>query len=395
MELIFHIAIILFAGIFMGRLVKFLKLPNVTGYLIAGLLLGPYVFKVLSLETVQSMEVVSDVALSFIAFSIGSEFKLSYFKRVGLAPVVIAIFEAMVAVLLVTGGLLAAGQEPAFSIVLGSIAAATAPAATIMVVKQYKAKGPVTETLMSVVAMDDAVALIAFGFAVAIARAIAPVGGEATSVLSSFLSPILELGLSVVIGGVIGLVMTIPYRWFKKDGNRIILTTGFIFITYALASMAGASPLLTCMIMGAVFVNIFQDSDSVMNLTDYITPPIFLMFFVVSGAELDITILPKIGLCGIIYVVLRVAGKILGAFLGAKISHAPPTVQKFLGPTLLPQAGVAIGLTLVAAEVVPQYAAVIRAVVLCGTLIYEIIGPVVTKFTLQKAGEIQPAVKKS
>lgn len=380
-----YIAILLAAGLLCGRIVKLVKLPNVTGYLIAGLLLGPYVFKVLPADVVESFSIVSEMALAFIAFTIGLTFKRSYFKRVGAMPIVIAFFEALVAVFLVQGVLIACGFDKAFSIVLGAIAAATAPAATIMVIKQYKAKGPVTETLLSVVAIDDAVALMAFGFSVTVANSI---NGKSTGVLMSILEPFIEIGLSIIIGAAVGLLLLIPLKYFKKTSNRLSITVCAVFLSSGLATLFGASSLLTTMIAGMVFCNISNESDTIANIADSVTSPIFMMFFVISGAQLNINIIPQIGIVGIIYLVVRVAGKMLGAFLGAKITHAPDKVCKYIGPTLIPQAGVAIGLTIVAQTAVPQYADQIRAVILCATLVYEIIGPVITKISLVKAGEI-------
>lgn len=380
-----YIAILLAAGLLCGRIVKLVKLPNVTGYLIAGLLLGPYVFKVLPTDVVESFSIVSDMALAFIAFTIGLTFKRSYFKRVGAMPIVIAFFEALVAVFLVQGVLIACGFDKAFSIVLGAIAAATAPAATIMVIKQYKAKGPVTETLLSVVAIDDAVALMAFGFSVTVANSI---NGKSTGVLMSVLEPFIEIGLSIVIGAAVGLLLLIPLKYFKKTSNRLSITVCAVFLSSGLATIFGASSLLTTMIAGMVFCNISNESDTIANIADSVTSPIFMMFFVISGAQLNINIIPQIGIVGIIYLIVRVVGKMLGAFLGAKITHAPDKVCKYIGPTLIPQAGVAIGLTIVAQTAVPQYADQIRAVILCATLVYEIIGPVITKISLVKAGEI-------
>lgn len=385
-NILLNVALLLFSGILLGRAVKYLKLPNVTGYLIAGLLLGPSISGLLSQATLDQFSILSDMALAFIAFSIGIEFKASYFKRVGWTPVVIAIFEALGAVILVTLALVCSGQNLAFSLVLGAIAAATAPAATIMVIKQYKAKGPVTETLMSVVALDDAVGLIAFGFAVAIAKVLG--NGQGAGIASSILQPFREIGLAVLIGAVLGICFKFPLRFFKKPGNRLILTIGFVFLASSLASLLHASSLLTCMILGAAFTNVSKDAQHIGALCDGVTPPLFLLFFAISGAGLNLSILPSIGLVGVIYVVVRVIGKFLGSFAGAKIMRAPKTVARYLGPTLIPQAGVAIGLTLVAQTVVPEYAPTIRAVVLCGTLIYEIIGPAVTKICLKKAGEI-------
>lgn len=389
MNLLFYLAIMLFAGLLFGRLLKLVKLPNVTGYLIAGLVLGPFVTKILSAEQVESLSVISNMALSFIAFTVGLSFKRSYFKRVGMTPVVIALLEALVAVFLVQGALIAAGFDVAFSIVLGAIAAATAPAATIMVIKQYGAKGPVTDTLMAVVAIDDAVALVAFGFAVSIAGVISGNGGG--NIFLSILQPLWQVVLSLLIGAVMGVLFKIPLRFFKKSGNRLIIIIGFVFMTSALATLCGVSELLACMALGSVFCNISTESDSINDLCDFFTPPLFELFFVVSGAGLDVSVLPQIGVMGAIYVVVRCVGKYLGAFIGAKIMKAPDAVAKYIGPTLIPQAGVAIGLTIDAQSVVPHYAAQVRAVILCGTLIYELVGPAITKITLKKAGEIQSA----
>lgn len=387
MNLLFYLAIMLFAGLLFGRLLKLVKLPNVTGYLIAGLVLGPFVTKILSAEQVESLSVISNMALAFIAFTVGLSFKRSYFKRVGMTPVVIALLEALVAVFLVQGALIAAGFDVAFSIVLGAIAAATAPAATIMVIKQYGAKGPVTDTLMAVVAIDDAVALVAFGFAVSIAGVISGNGGR--NIFLSILQPLWQVVLSLLIGAVMGVLFKIPLRFFKKSGNRLIIIIGFVFMTSALATLCGVSELLACMALGSVFCNISTESDSINDLCDFFTPPLFELFFVVSGAGLDVSVLPQIGVMGAIYVVVRCVGKYLGAFIGAKLMKAPDAVAKYIGPTLIPQAGVAIGLTIVAQSVVPHYAAQVRAVILCGTLIYELVGPAITKITLKKAGEIQ------
>ncbi len=393
---LFYLALLLISGLLFGRLAKLIKLPNVTGYLVAGLVLGPCVLGVLSKETVTDFGVISEIALAFIAFTIGLSFKRSYFKRVGIMPVVIAIFEALLAVFFVQGALIlysflvpSAQVSIPFSIVLGAIAAATAPAATIMVIKQYGAKGPLTEVLMSVVAIDDAVALVAFGFAVTIAKVLENPGEGGASVLLSVMRPFGEVLLALVIGIAAGLLMLIPMRFFKKNGNRLIILVGFIFLASSLATMFGVSELLACMMAGTTFCNISPESDFMADIADSVTPPIFLMFFVTSGAGLDVTILPKIGVIGLIYVIFRVIGKISGAYLGARIMKAPANVCKYLGATLVPQAGVAIGLTIAAQTVVPEYAAQIRAVILCGTLIYEIVGPVLTKISLSKAGEIK------
>ncbi len=393
MNLLLYLACILLCGLLFGKLAKLVRLPNVTGYLVGGLIIGPSIARLLPADVLSQLDMVSEMALGFIAFSIGTEFKMSYFKRVGFTPIVIAIAEGLGAMLFVVAGLVAFGYELPFALVMGAIASATAPAATIMVIKQYKAKGPVTETLLSVVALDDAVALIAFGFAVTIAKTMT--SSEHANVLLSILEPLKEVAISLVAGAALGFLLAVLLRFFKSQANRLTLAIAFVFLCSALATVLDASALLMCMAMGAMFVNCCNAAPDVMKLVDNITPPVFMMFFVVSGAGLQVSVLPTVGLVGVIYIVARVIGKILGAWFGAQVMRAPQTVKKYLGPTLIPQAGVAIGLSLLAQTVVPEYADVIRAVVLCGTLIYELVGPLISKLTLVKAGEITLAEKKA
>jgi len=388
---LFYLSVILFAGLIMGRAVKMIRLPNVTGYLLAGLLLGPCVLGVLPAGFVHELELVSDMALSLIALTIGAEFKLSYLKKVGIAPLIIALLEAFGAMLVVCGVLLLLGFDLELSLLLGAIASATAPAATVMVVKQYRAKGPVTETLLSVVALDDAVALIAFGIAMAVVNTLQHPGE--VSIAWSIAKPFVEILGSAGIGILLGILFRIPLHFFKKSSNRLIIVLAFAFLGSSLASMLGLSSLLLCMFMGAALINLCPDGADVLDITDTITPPIFLMFFVVSGAELNLFILPQIGLLGIAYILARVAGKIGGASLGAVLAHSQPQVRKYIGFTLIPQAGVAIGLSLIAAKALPDIGQTIQAVILCGTFVYELIGPVCTKLALMRAKEIEPASK--
>lgn len=382
------LGLMIFVGMALGRLVKKIKLPNVTGYLLAGLLLGPSILGLLSEEFLSGITVISDAALGFIAFSIGNEFKISYFKRVGATPIIIACLESFFAVAFVTVALMLAGCTTTFSLVLGSIAAATAPAATIMVIKQYKAKGPVTETLLSVVAIDDATALIMYSISIAAATALS--GGNAT-VKELVLKPVIEIGGALVVGAILGFLFLLPMKAFKKDGNRLSLIIAFIFVGLGLSQLCGFSSLLLCMAMGAVVANFSPDVNQIMKLSDRITPPIFMLFFVASGADLKLSVLPAVGLVGVIYIVVRVIGKMFGASLGAIVSKADKNIRKYLGPALVPQAGVAIGLSLAASSVVPEHASEIRTVILCGTLIYELVGPVIAKTCLKKAGEITEA----
>jgi Kef-type K+ transport system membrane component KefB len=384
-SIIFEIAAILLAGLIFGRLGKFAKLPNVTGYLIAGLILGPCVLNVIPISMVDGFSVISDIALSFIAFSIGSQFSFTYFKQVGMAPIIIAITESFGAIILVTGVLIAFGIDLKLSIMLGAIAAATAPAQTIMVVNQYNAKGPLTSMLLSVAAIDDAVALVGFGIAAAVVNmlsAAAPV-----SVLS-FLSPLYQIGVSLALGIAAGLLMKLLFMWFKKPSNRICIITALIALTYWLAGLVGGSTLLACMALGAMLVNTTDEAESAVKLANAFTPPIFVIFFVISGAGFDIGALSAIGIIGLIYVVARVGGKMLGAWFGGVVTHQEKKICRYLGPTLMPQAGVALGLIVLASTLVPDYAPQLRTVILCSTFIYSIVGPSAAKWALQKGGEI-------
>lgn len=380
-------SIIFITGLIFSKLAKMVKLPAVTGYLVGGLLLGPFVLNFVTIESVDTLAIFSDIALAFIAFNIGSEFKLSYFKKVGMAPIVIACFESLFAVLFVLIVLLLTNHELRFSLMLSAIAAATAPAATIMVIKQYRANGPVTKTLLSVVAIDDATALILFGFALAITNSLSNGSGN---LLMMLLSPIIEVVVSVIIGTVMGLILSYAIRFYKDD-LRVPLIIATLLLTLGISAIFDASSLLVCMVLGAIFCNLSNEADKTMNIIDGITPSLFMMFFVLSGAELNVYILPSIGLVGIIYVVFRIVGKYAGAYVGAKLSKASENVCRYIGPCLIPQAGVAIGLSLVAQSMLPEFGSTIRAVILCGTLIYELIGPFVTKKTLIMAKEIKEA----
>lgn len=387
-----QLGIMILAGMFMGRLMKHIKLPNVTGYLLAGLLLGPYFlpalgcpFSILSEHFISGIALISEVALGFIAFSVGNEFQISYFKKVGAAPLIIAALESLFAVVVVVIVLLLTRHGVAFSLVLGSIAAATAPAATVMVINQYKAKGPVTSTLLSVVAIDDATALILFSAATAAASSMT---GRASNPLLQILIPIGQILAALLAGGILGVLLLIPMRYFHKRSNRLALICGFLFIGIGIADLFSLSSLMLCMALGAVVANLSPEAGSILSVAESITPPVYILFFVASGASLQVSVLKTAGVVGAIYIIGRSVGKLFGAWLGARAAHAPAKVGRYLGPCLLPQAGVAIGLTLLAGRVVPEYAPVIRAVVLAGTLIYEIVGPGITKFCLLRAGEI-------
>ena len=374
-------------GLFFSRLIRYIRLPNVTAYLLAGLVVGPHLLGVFTREMNDSLAVISDAALGFIAYSIGSEFKLSYLREIGMKPMVITLFEGCGASLVVFAALALLGTPMPLTLALSAIAAATAPAATLMVVRQYKANGPVTKMLLPVVAMDDALGLILYAVLIALAQTME--SGVALTLSSLVIQPLIQIVGSLGLGVVLGLALVYVLRFFHSRGNKLALTIMAVFAGVGLCAMLGWSSLLCCMMTGAVMVNLCKQSNVMLEQCDRFTPPLFLLFFVLSGANLDLSVLPSVGLVGAAYVLARVVGKSLGATAGAMVEKCEPNIIKYLGPTLIPQAGVAIGMARMCTTALPEYGAAINAIVLSGTLIYELIGPVITKIALTKAGEIQ------
>lgn len=392
MNTLLALSIAMAMGLLLSRFIRLIHLPNVTAYLIAGLVVGPYVLNVLTPEMNAQLAIISDVALGFIAYSIGSEFKLSYLKEIGVKPMLITLFEGCTASIAVFVTLVLLGQPMPLCLALGAIAAATAPAATLMVVRQYKANGPVTKMLLPVVAMDDALGLMLYAIMMAIARTIER--GTALSVMTLLVKPLGEIVGSLALGVALGLLLVYVLRFFHSRGNKLTLTIMMVFAAVGLSSMWGLSSLLVCMMLGATMVNLCNQSTVMLEQCDRFTPPLFLLFFVLSGANLDLSVLPTVGAVGVAYVLARAAGKSLGGTLGALTARCEPNIVKYLGFTLIPQAGVAIGMARMSMTALPEYGAVINAVVLSGTLIYELTGPVITKIALTKAGEIKPEDKK-
>ena len=384
------LAIAMAAGLAMSRVIRYVHLPNVTAYLIAGVLLGP-VFGVLDVSTISSLSIISDVALGFIAYSIGAEFKLSYLKNIGVKPIVITCFESVFASLVVFLALNAISQPLPVSLTLAAIAAATAPAATLMVIRQYKAKGPVCSMLLPVVAMDDATGLILYAVLSNLAISLDREGTQLSAV-SLLLMPLLQIIFSLLLGVAIGFVLSLVLRFFHSRGNKLALTLCAVFLGVGLSAtnVLNLSSLLVCMMIGATMVNLCHDSTAMLEQCDRFTPPLFMLFFVLSGAGLNFSVLTTVGLVGVIYVIARVAGKVIGATLGAVVEKCDRNIVRYLGLTLIPQAGVAIGMARLAVQDLPEYGAIINAVVLAGTLVYELTGPVITKTALLKAGEITP-----
>lgn len=377
------------AGLVLSRVMKKVHLPNVTGFLIAGLLIGPCCLNLVTEEALSGMTVITHAALGFIAFSIGGEFKISNLKAIGKSCVIITFFQALMAAGLVDIVLILCGFDLPMSLALGAIATATAPAATLMVVRQYKAKGELTNTLLPVVAIDDAIGLVLFSISIAIASSLA--SGVAASVHTMLVEPLIEIALSLAVGLLIGFLCSLAMRFFHSKGNKLCICLAAVFLGVGIAKQYGLSDLLLCMCIGAALVNLRSDAMELLDLTDAWTPALFMGFFVLSGAELDLAALPAVGAIGAVYIITRSSGKYFGAYLGAVFVKASDKIRKYLGITLLPQAGVAIGMAQIALTELPQYGARIQAVVLCATLIYELVGPVLTKIALQKAGEIKHA----
>ena len=412
------VSIALLAGLLMTRLFKPFKLPAVTAYLIAGVLIGPYCIGALGIDglgfdtmsSVHSLELVSKVALGFIAFSIGSEFRLEELKKTGKQALVIGIVQALVATLCVDLALLVVywKMPGAISIpqllVLGAIATATAPAATLMVVRQYKAKGPLTKLLLPIVALDDAVGLFVFAISFGVAKALLNTTGQ-INLISILVNPLLEIVCSLILGAIMGVVLTFLEKLFNSNTNRLNLTIAFVFLTASLSLLSfeipgteihiGFSSLLVCMMLGTVFCNICPLSHDLMERSDKWTSPMFALFFVISGAELELSVFTDdivvVGI-GVVYIIFRCIGKYVGTFISAKATKCDSQICKYLGITLFPQAGVALGMcSIVAASTeFGDQGAMIRNITLFAVLIYELFGPLMTRQALMSAGEIKP-----
>ena len=405
------LSLALIAGLLMSRLAKAVHLPAVTSYLVAGLLLGPFFLGRLglgrigfgfdSLAAVEGYGIITQVALGFIAFVIGNEFRLSALKRMGRQAVTVGIAQAVITTALVDAALIALHfARPdiismASAITLGAIAAATAPAATLMVVKQYKASGPLTHLLLMVVAIDDAVGLVLFSASYGVANALEQGRIDPVSVI---LEPLLEIILSLALGAAAGYVLNLLEVYFHSRSKRMSLSVAFVLLTVGLSMVSfkvgpihcGFSLLLVCMMTGTVFCNICPTSEELMDRLDRWVSPINILFFVLSGAELDLTILanPLVLLIGVVYIAARSAGKISGSWLSCRATRCSPDIQKYLGITLLPQAGVALGMAATASQLSDGH--MVRNVVLFSVLVYELVGPTLTKMALTAAGEIRP-----
>ena len=415
--ILFSLALSLLLGLLTTRITKKFGLPAVTGYLISGILVGPFVLGRIGvaglgftdIENVSAYSIISETALGFIAFTIGNEFRLTDLKKTGKKVVTVSIFESIMAMIFVDIALIllhfVLGEKRfplTAAITLGAIAAATAPAATLMVVKQYKAKGETTSLLLPVVALDDAIGLIAFALSFGIAKSMI---GK-VSVVSVLFEPILEIVLSLLVGAAFGFIFSYIERFFHSRSKRLSVSVAFVLFAVAFSMLKfnvfglkiSFSGLLTCMMMGTVFCNVCDFSAELMERIDRWTAPLFVLFFVLSGAELQLNVFLDAGvlMIGIIYILTRCLGKYIGAYMGCSITKYPEKVKRALGITLFPQAGVALGMSLSALTLFPEAEGrLIRNVVLFGVMIFELLGPTFTKLALTKAGEIKPEERKS
>ena len=418
MEALLLIAISLLAGLMLSRVAKKLNLPAVTAYLVAGILVGPFCLGRLgiicldkfniagigftSLDQVESFGIICETALGFIAFSIGNEFRVTQLKKIGRQATIIGILQAVMTTIVVDLALIALhfARPDIISIemalILGAIASATAPAATLMVVKQYKAKGPVTDMLLPVVALDDAVGLVIFAISFGIVRAM---NEGSVDVISIVVEPLLEVVLSLVLGAVMGILFHFCERFFHSNSKRLSVSIAFVLITIALSKLSfnvygvhiAFSSLLVCMMLGTMFCNICDFSEELMERADKWTAPLFVVFFVLSGAELDLEKIfsnPLLILIGVIYIISRSVGKYSGAFVSAKACRCDNNIVKYLGITLLPQAGVALGMARTAKDHFGEIGETVLTITLFAVLVYELVGPMLTKIALTKAGDI-------
>lgn len=410
MSTLLSVSIAMLAGLLMTRVFKKWNLPAVTAYLVAGVLIGPYCLGALGVEglgfssadAVSRLSLVSEVALAFIAFSIGNEFRLEDLKKTGRQAGIIGVFQALIAALVVDAILIVLHFimpdkiTMAQALTLGAIATATAPAATLMVVREYKAKGPLTDLLLPIVALDDAVGLVVFAVSFGIAKSL--VSGT-VDMISILVNPIVEIVVSLSLGAFLGWVLTQLEKLFNSNTNRLNMTIAFVFLTAALSMLkfeigpvhVGFSSLLVCMMLGTVFCNLCPLSHDLMEKSDKWTSPLFALFFVVSGAELELGVFTDVAIVGIglVYILFRSLGKYFGAKWSAEWTKCSPNICKYLGITLLPQAGVALGMCLTAKQLGAE-GDLIRNIILFSVLVYEIFGPMCTKWALTKAGDIKP-----
>ncbi len=394
MDVLFKLGIVIFVGLLGGRIANFLKLPNVSGYIVAGLLIGPSFLNLIKSGEASQFDLINEVALAAIAFSIGSEFLLKDLKKTGMDVMIITFAEVIGAYVLVfLTTFVVFKQSLGFSLVIASMSAATAPAGILMVIRELKANGPLVRTILPVVAIDDAIGIMVFGISLSIAKITTGVGSH--SIFKIIATPLIEIGGSLLLGAILGFLLSYIAPKSKNRDEQLSITLGFIILANGMANFFNVSALLTCMMMGAMLMNLMRSSHRVFNLVNEFTPTIYLLFFTIAGASLDLSILATVGALGVGYIAARAGGKILGATIGAKIVKADEKIVKNLGISLLTQGGISIGLSIIVARELPQFSDSIITVILFSVLVFEIMGPILAKIGITKAGEVNGALKKA
>lgn len=392
-HVVLSLGILLLIGLAGGVLINRFKLPAVTGYILAGLFAGPALLNLISVDVMPYLKPISPVALSVIALVIGGEMEWKTLKKLGRSIMWIGMLEILAASGIVIGVMLLLGQSLPMALLMGGLATATAPAATVAVIKELRAKGPVTESLMAIVALDDALGVMIFGLLAAVVKVLLS-GLEGVSIAHLVSAPILEIIFSLVLGLVMGILVNILARKTRNNKTLLTMTLGVVFLTSGIAYRFGLSAILANMMVGAVIVNICPRRRRIFNVMEGIDIPIFVVFFAFAGAQLEIHTLGEVGLIGAAYVVARMIGKVSGTYLGGTIGKASPAVRKYLGWSLMPQAGVVVGLTMVAQNIYPEASSVILNIVLTSVVISELIGPILSRKALELAGEVHIEKKK-
>lgn len=377
----------LILGALCGKIMNKIKMPAVAGYIIAGLLIGVSGFRVLDVVSLDKLSFISDFALCIIAFNIGSELEVNILKKMGRSIFVIATFEALMAFILVTGITYLISHNLALALILGAVSSATAPAATVMVLKEYNAKGPLTSTLLGIVAVDDVICLMIYSVASAIAKVL--IAHTELSVYKVVMLPLGEIFFSLLLGIVLGVVLALLLKNATRDSDTLLFVVGTLLVLVGIANHFQLSTLLSAMALGATIANLSKHKHQAFENIDNFSPPLIAAFFVLAGARLDIFLLPQIGLIGLMYLLFRIIGKVLGATLGASVAHAPKVVKKYIGLGLLSQVGVAVGLAITVSNEFPGTAlgTIVVTILLSTTILTEIIGPYTTKYAIMKAGE--------
>lgn len=393
MDLLLKLSIIILVGIAGGRLASYFKLPSVSGYIVAGLIIGPSFINLVNSQDIKSLNIITEVALAAIAFSIGNEFLFADMKKVGKKALIITVAEVFGAVIIVFGVMfLIFKQSFEFSLVIASMSVATAPAGIVMVIRELKANGPLVKTILPVVAIDDALGIMVFGVALSLAKMTSGVADY--SMIKIIATPLIEIIGSLGLGFIIGILMTYFCKKAKGKDELLSFTLAFILAGVGAANFFNLSPLLTCMMIGATLVNTMQSSKRVFGAVNEFTPPIYILFFTIAGLSLDLKVLLTVGSLGVGYILARAAGKVIGASVGAKAVGAEKTVQKYLGMSLLTQGGISIGLSIIVSNELPQFSESIVTVILFSVLVFEILGPILAKIAITKAGEVGGMNKK-